>query len=91
MCIFLCVFLYFPVLFVPFYKRVTFAYRLKKSIASNLWEIILYGSDNMTSEEIKGFIIAGLVLFGIAVVAILISLFCILKIIKILKKENTKH
>ncbi|MDL5143081.1 hypothetical protein [Bacillus atrophaeus] len=45
----------------------------------------------MTSEEIKGFIIAGLVLFGIAVVAILISLFCILKIIKILKKENTKH
>ncbi|ADM37944.1 hypothetical protein ACT3UT_14260 [Bacillus spizizenii ATCC 6633 = JCM 2499] len=45
----------------------------------------------MTSEEIKGFIIAGLVLLGIAVVAILISLFCILKIVKIIKKENTKH
>lgn len=41
----------------------------------------------MTSEEIKGFIIAGLVLLGIAVVAILISLFCILKIVKIIKKK----
>ncbi|MCC2528170.1 hypothetical protein LKL24_12170 [Bacillus halotolerans] len=45
----------------------------------------------MTNEEIKGFIIAGLVLLGIAVVAILISLLCIFKIIKIVKKENTKH
>ncbi|OWV38216.1 hypothetical protein CE489_01720 [Bacillus spizizenii] len=35
----------------------------------------------------KGYIIAGLVLLGIAVAAILMSLLCILKIIKIVKKN----
>lgn len=41
----------------------------------------------MISEEMKGYIIAGLVLLGIAVAAILMSLLCILKIIKIVKKN----
>lgn len=45
----------------------------------------------MISEEIKGFIIVGLVLLGIVVVVILILLFCIFKIVKIIKKENIKY
>lgn len=41
----------------------------------------------MISEEMKGYIIAGLVLLGIAVAAIFMSLLCFLKIIKIVKKN----
>lgn len=40
---------------VQFYKRVSLAYGIKNQIVANLWEVNLYWSDNMISEEMKGY------------------------------------